>query len=49
MPDEECEDTKIIIEPRGQAGCVFIMNLPFIKNGRAIADPWPVPVWVSFN
>jgi len=52
MPEKN-EDTKaterIIVKPRGQAGCLYIINLPLIKNGRIIADPWPVPVWVSFN
>jgi hypothetical protein len=42
------------VEPNGQRGCVFIMDLPLVKDGRAhplevIADPWPVMVWVSFN
>ena len=44
----------IRVETRGERGCVFIMDLPLVKDGRAhplemIADPWPVMVWVSFN
>lgn len=52
MPEkgEDAQATeRIIVEPRGQTGCVYLMNLPLIKNGRVIADPWPVPAWVSFN
>jgi hypothetical protein len=44
----------ITVEPNGQRGCVFIMDLPLVKDGRAhplevLTDPWPVIVWVSFN
>jgi len=45
---------ELIVEPDGQQGCVFIMDLPLVKDGRghpleALTEPWPVMVWVSFN
>jgi len=44
----------ITVEPDGHRGCIFIMNLPAVRDARVrppevIMDPYPVAAWISFN
>jgi len=44
----------VTVEPDGHRGCIFIMNLPAVRDAcvrfpEVLADPWPVMVWISFN